>query len=140
MKNYILITLLVGLVSFSYAGSSCGDKSSDSCDKDNGPQEFTQTSTLLAKSCGSCGGCSGDKTDKTDKSGKSGFNAQKVTQTSTLLAKSCGSCGGCSGDKTDKTDKSGKSGLEVISLQFAGSSCDDDDDSKKCGSKSLISA
>ena len=134
MKNYILITLLVGLVSFSYAGSSCGDKSSDSCDKDNGPQEITQTSTLLAKSCGSCGGCSGDKTDK---SGKSGFNAQKVTQTSILLAKSCGSCGGCSGDKTDK---SGKSGLEVISLQFAGSSCDDDDDSKKCGSKSLISA
>ena len=134
MKNYILITLLVGLVSFSYAGSSCGDKSSDSCDKDNGPQEITQTSTLLAKSCGSCGGCSGDKTDK---SGKSGFNAQKVTQTSILLAKSCGSCGGCSGDKTDK---SGKSGLEVISLQLAGSSCDDDDDSKKCGSKSLISA
>ena len=134
MKNYILITLLVGLVSFSYAGSSCGDKSSDSCDKDNGPQEITQTSTLLAKSCGSCDGCSGDKTDK---SGKSGFNAQKVTQTSILLAKSCGSCGGCSGDKTDK---SGKSGLEVTSLQLAGSSCDDDDDSKKCGSKSLISA
>ena len=102
MKNYILITLLFGLVSFSYAGSSCGDKSSDSCDKDNGPQEITQTSTLLANSCGSCGGCSGDK--------------------------------------TDKADKSGKSGLEVISLQLAGSSCDDDDDSKKCGSKSLISA
>lgn len=134
MKNYILITLLVGLVSFSYAGSSCGDKSSDSCDKDYGTQEITQTSTLLAKSCGSCGGCSGDKTDK---SGKSGLNAQEITQTSTLLAKSCGSCGGCSGDKTEKT---GKSGLELISLQLAGSSCDDDDDSKKCGSKSLISA
>ncbi|MEC8332770.1 MAG: hypothetical protein VXZ83_01445 [Verrucomicrobiota bacterium] len=101
MKKYLLTTLLVGAFSISYAGSGCGDKSSDSCDKDSSAQEFTQSSSLLAKSCGSCGGCGGDKSDKTEKSGKSGF--------------------------------------EETSVIFAGS-CDDDEDKKKCGSKSLISA
>ncbi len=101
MKKYLLTTLLIGALSISYAGSGCGDKSSDSCDKDSSAQEFTQSSSLLAKSCGSCGGCGGDKSDKTEKSGKSGF--------------------------------------EEISVIFAGS-CEDDEDKKKCGSKSLISA
>ena len=101
MKNYLLITLIVGLVSFSYAGGSCGDKSSDSSEKDT--------------------------------------SAQNITQSSFLLAKSCGSCGGCGGDKSDKTEKSGKSSLDSTSIHFAGS-CDDDEEGKKCGSKSLISA
>ena len=101
MKKYLLTTLLVGAFSISYAGSGCGDKSSGSCDKDSSAQEFTQSSSLVAKSCGSCGGCGGDKSDKTEKSGKSGF--------------------------------------EETSVIFAGS-CDDDEDKKKCGSKSFISA
>ena len=101
MKKYLLTTLLVGALSISYAGIGCGDISSDSCDKDSSAQEFTQSSSLLAKSCGSCGGCGGDKSDKTEKSGKSGF--------------------------------------EETSVIFAGS-CDDDEDKKKCGSKSFISA
>lgn len=101
MKKYLLTTLLIGAFSISYAGSGCGDKSSVSCDKDSNAQEFTQSSSLLAKSCGSCGGCGGDKSDKTEKSGKSGF--------------------------------------EATSVLFSGS-CDDDEDKKKCGSKSLISA
>ena len=100
MKNYLLITLLFGLVSLSHAGGICGYKSSDSSEK----------------------ACS-----------------HNTTQSSFLLVKSCGSCGGCGGDKSDKSDKSGKSSLDVTSMQFAGS-CDDDEEGKKCGSKSLISA
>lgn len=85
--------------------------------------------TILLTGCsfayaGSCDDKSGDSSEKD-------AGSCNMSEISTLIVSGCGGCGG---DKSDKTDKSGKSSYHLNNIEFAGSSCDDED-GKKCGGK-----